>query len=386
VTMPGLSALHVVANSVVGGAERHVLDLVTGLRDRGCTVTVVCPRAGPLTDALAAARVPFRLIGFVHQRPGDEYALDTPAAEQLEQLIRDLRPTVVHSHLYPAHLHATVAGARAGVPALLTTAHTLVVRPGDKWLTQATPVHTIACAQDVAKRLQLAGLPADRISVVANGVAWPHQGPLTPGAPRSGVLAVARLSPEKGLDVLLAAARLVADAEPSAHFTIAGEGPETRSLLQLRHRLNLTASVRFLGVRHDIAALLRSAAVFVSPSRQEAGPLAVLEAMAAGAAVLATAVGGTPEVVIEDETGLLVVPEDPDALAAGLLRLLTDRALRARLGDTARQAVLRDHTLDHQVEQTIDVYRRLLVAGAPAGGAGLALEWPPPSTVALCGR
>jgi glycosyltransferase involved in cell wall biosynthesis len=361
--MVTVSALHVVGNSAIGGAERHVLDLVTGLRASGYAVAVVCPRPGPLPDELAAARVPVQLIEFVHPRAGDEYVFDPHAALHLERLIRELRPAIVHSHLHPAHLHATVAGAQAGVPALLTTAHTLVVRRADTWLTDATPVHTIACSRHVAQRLWQAGLPAHRISVVPNGVGGDHLA-ATPAANqatnRAGILTVARLSPEKGLDVLLNAARIIADSEQSVTFTIAGAGPQERSLRRLRDQLDLRVTVRFLGPRRDVPALLRSAAIFASPSRQEAGPLAVLEAMAAGTAIVATAVGGTTEAVTDGQTGLLVEPGNPRAFAATLLGLQARPSLRAQLGCAARQAVLRDHTLDQQVQQTRQIYEQLL--------------------------
>jgi glycosyltransferase involved in cell wall biosynthesis len=367
--MASVTAVHVVGNSVVGGTERHVLDLVTGLRDAGYDVAVVCPRPGPLPDALAVAGVPVHLIEFVHPRPGDEYAFDPRAAARLERLIRELRPAVVHSHLYRAHLHATIAGAEAGVPALLTTAHTLVVRSADAWLTRATQVHTIACSDHVAQRLRKAGIPAGRITVVRNGIGGDHLAPV-PAGNRAGILAVARLSPEKGLDVLLHAARIVAGHQSSVTFAIAGAGPQERWLRRLRDQLDLGRTVRFLGERHDVATLLRSAAIFASPSTREAGPLAVLEAMAAGTAVAAAAAGGTPEAVTDGATGLLAEPGNPRSLAAALLRLQASPSLRARLGSAARQAVLRGHTLDQQIRRTRQVYEQMLSGKRPGCRAG----------------
>lgn len=357
------SIVQVVGNSVVGGAERHVLDLVTGLRRLGHRVTVVCPRAGPLTDAFAEADVPVDLVEFVGPRPHDDYAFLPEACDRLERLFRCVRPDVVHSHLYPAHLHATTAAVRAGIPAVLTTAHTLVVRPGDVELARTSRAHVIACSRAVADRLRTAGVPPGRISVIRNGVGPQH---LVPAAPdctaREGVLAVSRLSREKGVDLLLAAAERVAEQRPGTTIAVAGTGPEEERLRRRCDELSLTRTVSFLGVRHDVSELLRRAAVFVSPSREEAAPLAVLEAMAAGAAVVATAVGGTPEVVKDGETGILVHPDSGD-LAAGLLRLLSDSELRCRLGSAARAAVLREHTLQEQVQRTARLYERQLGGG-----------------------
>src|SRR5207237_552720 len=124
-----LSVIQVVGNVAVGGAEHHVLDLVDDLRSLGAGVRVVCPRPGPLSASLIRRGAAVAFIEMVRPLPGDDYALDFDVVEHLASSFRQWRPDVVHSHLYPAHLHASLAAMRAGVPAIVQTAHTLIIRP-----------------------------------------------------------------------------------------------------------------------------------------------------------------------------------------------------------------------------------------------------------------
>lgn len=354
------TVVQVVGNSVVGGAERHVLDLVVALRARGHRVSVVCPRPGPLTAALAGLDVPVTCLEFVHPLPDDEYAFDEAATRELAGVLRTAGADVVHSHLYPAHLHASTAAALAGVPAVLTTAHTLVVRTGDGRLARTTSAHTVACSHAAADLLRAGAVPTSRVSVVPNGVGAEHLRPPGGGA-REGVVAVSRLSPEKGLDLLVRAVAELVPEHPDLHVAVAGGGPEQQALEELCRELGVSGHVQLLGTRDDVARLLRRATVFVSPSREEAGPLAVLEAMAAGTAVVATRVGGTPEVVADGITGILVEP-DAGALAEGLRRVLADPGLRARLGRAGRALVVRHYTVERQVDAVERLYEQLLSA------------------------
>lgn len=350
--------VQVVGNSAVGGAERHVLDLVVGLRARGHVVSVVCPRPGPLTSALAGNDVPVSCLEFVHPLPGDEYAFDAAAARELAAMFRTAGADVVHSHLFPAHLHASTAGSLAGALAVVTTAHTLVVRPGDARLARTTRAHTVACSHAVACLQVGGGVPVSRVTVIPNGVSEEHLAPVGDAA-RDGLVAVSRLSAEKGVDLLLHAVARLLPEQPGLKVAVAGTGPADRPLRELSDRLGLSANVQFLGVRDDVSRLLRRAAIFVSPSREEAGPLAVLEAMASGAAVVATRVGGTPEVVADGVSGILV-ETDSTAIAVGLRRLLADPALRARLGRAARELVRERYTMDQQIDAVEGLYERLM--------------------------
>jgi glycosyltransferase involved in cell wall biosynthesis len=365
-----LSVVQVVGNVVVGGAERHVLDLVVGLRAAGADVAVICPRPGPLTTWLDRHGVEYVCIEMVRPRPGDEFALDWPAVEQMAAWLRRRRPQVVHSHLYPAHLHASLAAREAGVPAVVHTALTLDVRPGDVLLGRLGAAHTSALSAAVADTRRSAGLPPDQITLIHPGIGTEHFEPdpaataalravlrLRPG-PVIGT--VARLVPEKGVDLLIAALPPVVRAHPSVQVLIAGDGPERGALERVAADLAVAPAVRFLGTRDDIAVLNNLLDVFVLPSRQEALGLALVEAMAAGRAVVATRIGGMPEVVDDGESRVLVPPDDPPALAQALLGLLADGERRRALGAAARATVARRFTRERMVAGTLALYERLL--------------------------
>lgn len=307
---------------------------------------------------LRAADIDVEFLDFVRPLPDDDYGFDPGSAAALQTLIHLQRPDVVHSHLFPAHLHATVAAERCSVPAIVTTAHTRVARRADVVLARDTRVRVIACADAVKSVLHAAGVPADSIVVIPNGVDPDHFTPLPPTA-RSGALAVSRLSREKGIDVLLAAAGILHDESADVRIEIAGAGPEFDTLRALGHKLGLDDTVRFLGPRHDVARRMRRAEMVICPSRDDAASLTVLEAMSTGAAVIATAVGGTPEIVSHATNGLLVPAEDPQALAEAMMAVHHDRELREQLGANARATVLRRYTLSGQLTRTRSLYRQL---------------------------
>lgn len=367
-----LSVMQIIGNSVIGGAERHLLELTQGLRSSGVAVEVICPRLGPLTAQLENSGIPVQCIEMVRPWPGDEYALDTQALQALTEVFRRKRPCVVHSHLYPAHLHASLAAQEVDIPVIAHTAHTIVVRPGDVLLSSITTAHTIAVSQAAARLLEQAGIPPDRIEVIYNGVGPEH---FEDGCSRQQAVkrtqeelglghgpvigTVARLSPEKGVDVLLRALSLVAENFPGITLLVIGDGPQAAELHRLAGELGLGESVRFLGARHDVPVLNRLLDIFVLPSREEALPMALLEAMAAGRAVIATSVGGTPEVVTSPVDGVLVPPDNAEELARSLLMLLKQPAQRAAMGTAAQKKVAARFTGDRMVRETLSFYQRL---------------------------
>ena len=173
---------------------------------------------------------------------------------------------------------------------------------------------------------------------------------------RPVVLTVARLDEQKGHRYLLEAAAQI----PEAQFVLAGDGPLRTSLEAQARSLGVEERVKFLGYRSDIADLLADCDVFVLPSLYEGLPLSILEAMSAGKPVIATHIGGTDEAVIAGETGLLVPPANPTALAAAIRSVLTDRPLAQRLASAGRARVEQEFSATKMVQQVMDVYDELL--------------------------
>jgi glycosyltransferase involved in cell wall biosynthesis len=219
------------------------------------------------------------------------------------------------------------------------------------------------------------GYDAAKIVVIPNGVELsrfegmsgaesPFRGLGIPdGAPV--VLVVSRLNPLKGIEPFLEAAALVARECPNARFVIAGDtNPNERAywstLTSLTGRLRLTERVIFAGFRQDVPRLLSAATITVMPSLNEALSNVVLESMAAGAPVVATRVGGTPEAIADGVNGLLVPPGEPRAMANAIASLLADRSRARRLGDAARQSINERFSMERMVSATAQIYEALL--------------------------
>ncbi len=214
----------------------------------------------------------------------------------------------------------------------------------------------VANAEAIAGRLRQERVPAGKIVVVPNGIDLARfRDDPAPASPRRIVM-VANLRPEKGHDTLIDAAATVLARFPDAHFDLVGDGAERERLVGYARERGVAHAFSFLGHCEDVPARLAAGEVFVLPSRSEAFPNAVLEAMAAGLAVVASAVGGIPEVVRNDHTGLLVPPGRPDALADCLCRLLSDRALCARLATAGRAFVEARFSFERMVESFEHLY------------------------------
>jgi glycosyltransferase involved in cell wall biosynthesis len=207
----------------------------------------------------------------------------------------------------------------------------------------------IANSRAGAVRLMEERVPAHKIAVIPNGLDLEvHQRRSTERLPRR-VAVVANLRPGKGHDTLIDAAVEVLRCQPDATFEVIGDGSERERLIAQADRRQVRRAFTFVGQRDDVPARLADADIFVLPSMSEALPNAVLEAMAAGLPVVASDVGGIPELISHDRTGLLVPPADTAALAAALLRVMNETGLAPRLGEAARVAAETHYSFDRMV-------------------------------------
>lgn len=174
------------------------------------------------------------------------------------------------------------------------------------------------------------------------------------------ILFVGRLSPQKGLIYLLQSAPQIVAEVSDVHFLIVGDGPLRDQLKSRVEALGIAEAVTFLGVREDVGALMQAADVFVLPSIKEPFGIVLLEALSLGRPVVASAVGGIPEIVTDDETGLLVPPRDPAALGAAILRLLNNPAEATQLGEQGRDVVRQKFPPTEMARRTANVYRSVL--------------------------
>jgi glycosyltransferase involved in cell wall biosynthesis len=365
-----LTVMQIVGNSVIGGTENHVLDLMQGLEKSGVNVEVICPRPGPLSEQLARLDIRAQFVEMVHPWINEDYLLDRDAISNLSSLIKKKRPDVVHSHLYPAYLHASLAAKETGVRAIVNTAHNGVIRPRDALLSHMTGAHTIAISQGIAHLLRSVGVPEQSIEVIYKGIGPEHFEDDIEALQRLRaelglesrliIGTSTRLSQEKGVDSFLYAMRQVTDIYPDIIGLIIGDGPQATELGHLADELGLQDTVHFLGTRKDIPVLNRLLDIFVLPSRRETFPMTLLEAMAASRTVIATNVGGTTEVITHAVDGWLIPPDDPWALSKAILMLLKHPARRAAMGAVAHRKVVSHFSRDRMVQQTLAFYEHLL--------------------------
>jgi glycosyltransferase involved in cell wall biosynthesis len=227
----------------------------------------------------------------------------------------------------------------------------------------------VAVSDEVKARLLKAGVRAEVISLIRNGI---ELYPFDDAAPSLWedsasndtliVGLIGRLSWEKGVDIFLRAAARVLVEFPSAKFVVVGEGPDKGKLEQLVNELKIRESVSMLGRRNDMPSVYASLDVMVSASRQEGLPMAILEGMASGLPLVATAVGEVPTVVLDGRTGVLVPAGNPDSLAAGIIELLRDPAMRKSLGSAARQRVEEEYSAVRMTNDYLCVYAEAIEA------------------------
>lgn len=353
--------LHVDSERPWRGGEQQVLLLMRRQRAAGDEPHLAAP-----ADSAIHARA--RAEGFpVHSVPM-RGTWDLASAFALAGLHRALRPHVVHWHAARAHALGAVAARIAPGPvrALSRRVDFPVRGSVGSRLLYADPADVIlAISGGVRDALVRSGVSPDRIRLVPSGIdLGAFMVPYDRAALRASlgvapnvvlVLQVAALAPHKSQTDLLKAAALLRGRAPSIRIWIAGEGLLRDSLEREHGSLVLGDFVRFLGFRSDVPDLLRAADLFCLSSHLEGMGTSILDAMAAGLPVVATRVGGIPEVVADGETGLLVPAREPGALAEALAALAGDPARRDAMGKQARQRV-REFTADRTAERTRAVY------------------------------
>jgi glycosyltransferase involved in cell wall biosynthesis len=382
----GLRILRIFSRLNIGGPSLHVILLSSGLRPLGYETRLVVGKESPHEGnmlPLAAEKdvVCESMVGL-----GREIAplSDLRALTGLHRLMRQWRPAIVHTHTAKAGVLGRIAARAAGVPTVVHTYHGHVLRgyfsPAKtalfRWLETrlATTADALVAVSEAVKQ-DLVGLgiaPASRIRVIPVGLelvdlarALPHgglrcEGRIPQGVPLVGI--VGRLVPIKDVPAFLRAARIVADAIPEARFAVVGDGEERAALESLSRELGLDGKATFFGWRRDLANVYGDLDVVVNASRNEGTPVALIEALAATKPVVATRVGGTPDLLGENERGRLVPPGDPEALARAVLETLEgSEAARCR-ALAGREYVLRRHSADRLVRDVDALYRDLRAA------------------------
>jgi L-malate glycosyltransferase len=374
--MSGARILKVVPTLMCGGTENQFMMLARRLDSSRFDVEFACLRRwGAFVDEIAERRIPL-----------SEYPVTTfRSVRALAQQAR-LARHIVQRHVQIVHAYNFYGNVFAVPPARV--AARVVIASIRDCAPYLTPMHrrvqryicrladcVLVNAKAVKSWLVDDGYDEAKIVVIRNGVDLTRFSEATdpehvrrslgvpPGIPL--VVVVSRLARLKGLEQLIEAAAIVNERYPHARFLIVGEtAPSQRSYLdelkRLAVRYRVADRVVFTGLRSDVPALLAAADVAAMPSLNEALSNVLLESMAAGAPTVATRVGGTPEALIDGQTGLLVPPGQAPPLAAAILQVLDDRALAMRLGDAARQFIREHLSVDRMVKATEELYAELL--------------------------
>jgi len=347
-TVERLRVMYVVGHFVTGGAERHLLELWSRLDRERFEVEIVCfRREGQFLGAVESLGWP------VHALEIGRRVYGPSGVRGLLRLVHHalrFRPHVIHGYLFGPDLLAMLAGRLCGVPVVAVAKRNLDAfetrrQARVQRLVHRAATHVTAVSAAAAARVEAMGVPRRRITVIPNGVdAARFGGAAGDRADLGGnggalVGSVGCLAPRKDYGTLLEALALLRRRGVPFHAALIGDGPERAALEARAGALGLAEQVRFLGERADVERLLPVLDVFVLSSREEGMPNALLEAMAAGRPAVATAVGGTGEVLRDGETGWLVPPASPAALAAALADALEHPAEARRRGEAARRAV-----------------------------------------------
>jgi glycosyltransferase involved in cell wall biosynthesis len=369
-----MHVVHLTASTFFGGPERQMLGLGEHLPRPFTSTYASYPEGGRCGEFLSKARD----AGF----PAVQLSADTPqlpaALGELTELLKKTRAAVLVCHTFKPNVLGRIAARRVGIPCV-------VVSRGWTWENLKVRVyetldrvnlrfvdHVVAVSEGQGERVRKAGVPSTRLSVIRNAArlsAFAQPKPeymarlrelfLTDTSVSHIVLAAGRLSPEKGFGVLVESAAAVLKQHPTAAFVLFGEGNERAKLETRVTQLGIAGRFVMPGFTPELDKFLPWADVAVLPSFTEGLPNVALEASAAGVPVVATAVGGTPEVVADGTTGLLVPSGQPDRLADSLNRVLADEKLRTRLGTAGRERMRAEFTFDGQAAKYAELFERL---------------------------
>jgi glycosyltransferase involved in cell wall biosynthesis/protein-tyrosine-phosphatase len=375
---------HIMSADLWAGAEVQVAASAAYLvRRPGVSLNAVLLNNGRLATELCRLGVDVTIV--------DERRHTAPRIlSTLTKILREKRPDLVHTHRYKDSVLGAVAAKLAGVPYVVRTVHGLA-EPMAGWSRlkfrayEAVDRATLQCLADlvigvskgIADSLAQSGYRPTMLTHIHNGIDLGGMTPIqtAPDVRRELGLddaslvigAVGRLAPVKGHASFLEAAKLIVQEEPRARFLLVGNGPLQRHLRAQAAQLGLSGACLFLGDRADVYDIVSAMDVFVLPSLHEGIPMALLEAMALNRPVVATDVGGVPEVLEHRVTGLLVSPGDPRGLADACLNLLANPAWAGRLGQQARHAVESRFTVERSGRELVEAYRS--VAAIPKVGA-----------------
>ena len=397
-TAPRVKILRVIARLNMGGPALHVAYLTAGLKERGYDTTLVAGSLARGEDSMAFVAEGLGVEVVRIDELGREISplRDLRAAVRLARLIRRERPQILHTHTAKAGTVARVAAlmaGRRGPPIVVHTFHGHVLRGYfgplrsrffrllERWLAARTTALIAVSPQVRDDLVELGVAPRERFAVIRLGIELDERIDLAEngraesrrylGIPdgRFAVGWIGRMTAVKRTDDILVAFKRLRDDGVDACLCLVGDGPDRQQLERRAHELGVIRDTLFLGYQEDVSPFYAAFDALILPSGNEGTPVSAIEALAAGRPVVATRVGGVPDVVRDGEDGFLVDAGATDDLAERLERLARDPGLRERMGEAGRRRVLPRYAVDRLVADVDRLYRTLLAATAQRGRA-----------------
>lgn len=369
--MPSIKIAHIVPSFGVGGMENGIVNLINTMDAEKFSFCLF----SFLDQSASVARITNDrvYIEVIPKKDGNDWRLPLRLAHRLKEHNVD----IVHSHCWGTYIEALLASKVARIPVITHGEHgtdhldkrrrIIAYKIGAKITDQMLTVSQDLCDRFVRQY----HISPHRVKSIMNGVncqkfqpsddvrqAW--QSELALDDDHVVIGTVGRLSFEKDYQTLLEAFALVVKQSPKARLLLIGDGPDRGKLLVLTEQLNLSGSVKFLGMRSDVPALLNALDIFVLSSISEGIPNTILEAMCVGLPVVSTKVGGVPEIVQDGITGLLSRSRDPQSLANALTKLVVSSSLRRKMGDAGKAIVRERFSLESMVKAYEENYVELL--------------------------
>jgi len=367
--------LYVITSTGIGGAEKILCQTAKSMDKNKYHVSICSLKEkGEMAEDIERHGIAVHCLHMVNKEGFVGWISSTIALFQLFSYLRKVRPEIVHSFLFRANILARIAGYLTGVPIIISS---IRVMGGEKRyfhfierITSFMVEHYIAVSESVKNYvMQKSKISDENITVIYNGTDIENhnysnvKNVKMPFGVEDGddiLVTVGRLHKQKGHAYLLHAISMVEKEMPRLKLLIIGEGEEENNLKILAETLDLTDKIIFAGLRYDVEKILPVAGLFILPSLWEGTPNVLLEAMAARKPVIATEVGGIPEVVVHGRTGILVPPEDSDALANAIKNLLKDKLKAEEMGKAGRLRVEEHFTIAGMLKKTEKLYQRIL--------------------------
>jgi glycosyltransferase involved in cell wall biosynthesis len=362
-----LKIVHLVTSLEVGGAQHNMLLGLPRLdRDRYEHHIVSIMNRMQMRQQFLKAGIGVHTLGLSNKT-------DLAVALRLRSLLKQLRPDILHTYLIHGNVLGRIVGRLGGVPVIIGSELTIgqagrlgrLVTKLTNPLTDAVEVNSETGGKAIVADL---GVQPEKVEVVLPGLDLEVFGrsesrtairtELGLDTKQHLVLYIGRLRPVKGVDFGIKAFAQALATQPDMHMALAGEGEQRQHLENLTSELGISEKVTFLGVRNDLADVLSAADSVLMPSLTEGFPRVAIEAMASSKPVIATRVGGTPEAIVDDQTGILVPARDIDAMASAITRLVTDPDLQSRLGSSARQRTEQHYSAASYVARLDQMYQR----------------------------